>query len=99
MSGGALVLTLGDHGVHVEVGPLHGDIGDLVNAQNTSFFGNGQRGGIHKRMGLQKITSTTLAGPIYAIYPVTFTDPAPGAEITDNTPVALTDDSFLTLTE
>jgi len=99
MSGGALVLTLGDHGVHVEVGPLHGDIGDLVNAQNTSFFGNGQRGGLHKRMGLAKVTASAMAGAVYAIYPVTFADPTPGGRLQDDTPADLTDDSFVFLLE
>jgi hypothetical protein len=100
ITGGTLVLGLGDHGVHAEVGPLHGDVGDLLSAQNASFFsGEGQRGGLHKRMGLEKLSATALAGEVYAIFPVTFADPSPGGTLTDSTPEDLTDETPAVLTE
>ena len=100
ITGGVLVLGLGDHGVHVEVGPLHGDVGDLQYAQNASFINtDGQRGGLHKRMGLEKLSTTALAGAVYAIYPVAFADPIPLATLTDSTPEDLSDETPAVLTE
>lgn len=98
-TGEVRVLSLGDKGVHAETGPLHGDLGDVIFAKNASFFGDGQRGGLHKRMGLAKLTSATCAGAVYSIFAVTFNDPTPGAILTDDAIALLTDESFLTLTE
>lgn len=98
-SGDVLILSMGDKGVHITSGPLHSELGDLLYATNASFFGQGQRGGISKRMGLQALTTSACAGQIHAIYPIMFTDPTPGASITDDATAVLTDDAFEALIE
>lgn len=92
-------MTLGDKGVHVETGSLHGELGDLIVGENVSFLRDGKRGGIHKRMSLDVLTTSAMDGAVLAIYPVTFADPSPGDVLTDDALAVLTDDAFAILTE
>lgn len=92
------VYGLGERGVNVSNDPLHTQVGDVVNAQNASFFGSGVRGGLAKRLG-NRILASGLNGAIISILSVTLTDPTPGAVLTDGNSDTLTDDAFLALTE
>ena len=99
MAGEIKVYSLGDKGVNVSNDPRHSDIGDVVSAQNASFFGSGKRGGLSKRLGMIAINGVALAGAVLSLASVTFADPTPGAILTDTAGYILTDDSFLVLSE
>lgn len=92
------VYGLGDQGVNVSNDPLHTQVGDVVQAQNSSFYGAGVRGGLSKRLG-NRILASGLNGAILAILSVTLTDPTPAAILVDGNSDILTDDVFLVLTE
>ncbi len=98
MAGKVTVFGLGDKGVNVTADPLHTEVGDVVSAQNASFQGSGQRGGLAKRLGL-RILASGLDGTVYALASVTLADPTPGNILTDSGSFTLTDDAFLVLTE
>lgn len=93
------VYSLGDKGVNVSADPLHTDIGDVVSAQNASFYLGGKRGGLSKRLGMRALNTTALAGAVLAIASLTFSDPTPGNILTDTDGFTVTDDAFLVLTE
>ena len=99
MAGEIKVYSLGDKGVNVSNDSRHADIGEVVSAQNASFLSSGKRGGLSKRLGMVAINSVALAGAILSLASVTFTDPTPGAILTDTAGYILTDDSSLILSE
>lgn len=92
------VFGLGDQGVHVSVGPLHSEIGDVTSAQNASFLSAGARGGLASRPGLAKY-SALCAGAILSILSVTFPDTAATTILTDMDLVTVTDNDGIALVE
>jgi hypothetical protein len=92
------VFGMGDQGVHLSVGPLHSETGDLTQAQNASFLGADARGGLASRMGLA-VFSAACAGAIHAILSVTFTDTVTTTLLTDDNGEILTDDALVALSE
>jgi hypothetical protein len=92
------VFGMGDKGVNVQSGPLHSETGDVVLAQNVSFFGADERGGLSTRMGLRQY-SAACAGAILAILPVTFADTITTIFLTDMNLDIVTDDAYIALTE
>lgn len=96
---GIAVYSLGEKGVNVTDDPLHTDLGDVTVAQNASFYADGKRGGLSKRLGMRAINATALAGSVLALAAFTFTDPSPGNLLTDGDGLLLTDSAFMVLTE
>ena len=93
------VYSLGDKGVNVSYSARHTDIGDVVSAQNATFFSNGSRGGLGKRLGMRVINAVALAGSVLTIVAVTFPDPSPGSILTDSDLLTLTDAAFMVIVE
>lgn len=93
------VYSLGDKGVNVSTDLRHVEPGDVVSAQNATFYGSGKRGGLSKRLGMRAINSVALAGAVLALCAATFSDPTPGAILTDMDSATLTDESFMVLVE
>lgn len=99
MPGEIRVFGMGEQGVQVGAGPLHSETGDLMSAQNASFTGTDERGGVAKRMGLRAFTTSAAAGAVYAILSVTFADAAFTTNLTDMDLAQLYDDAMLALVE
>ena len=99
MPGWLKVYGLGDKGVNVSADPLHTEVGDVTHAQNASFSGSGQRGGLAARLGMRQLTTSALHGAVYALLSVTLADPSAGQILTDSDLAILTDEAFLVLVE
>lgn len=99
MAGEVTVYSLGDKGCNLSADPLHTDVGDVVSAQNVTFYGAGLRGGLAKRLGMRAINAVALAGTVMAIAAFTFADPTGGSILTDMDLATLTDESFMVLVE
>lgn len=93
------VYGMGDAGVNTSSDPLHTAVGDVTSAQNATFLGSGQRGGLSKRLGLRVFNATALGGAVLALLSVTIADPSAPTILVDGDDVALSDDLFLVLTE
>lgn len=99
-SGEIRVMGMGEQGVQVAKGPLHGEPGDVMSAQNATFLGADERGGLAKRQGMSKFTASALAGTVLAILSVTFADGSISSKVLlDGAGDILTDEAFLVLTE
>lgn len=92
------VFGMGEQGVHVSVGPLHTEIGDVTTAQNCSFFGTGQRGGLASRTGFYAFASG-CAGAVLSVLSVTFSDTVTTTFLTDMNLDVVIDDDGIPLSE
>lgn len=91
---------MGDHGVNVSNDPLHTQVGDVTKAQNATFYGSGQRGGLSKRLGLRQFNSGALNAAVMAILSVALPDPTSlTLLLMDADSLTLTDDAFIVMTE
>src|SRR3990167_6873257 len=93
------LLLFGQGGVNASGDPLHVNDDDVTLAQNASWFSDGKRGGLSKRLGIVKINAVALAGTVLGICSVTFVDSAATTILTDDALYTLFDDLFLVLTE
>lgn len=71
------VYNLGEQGVNLSKSPLHIEDGELVNAQNAEFYLDEGIGAIRKRLGLQRLNTSALAGAVYGVAGIPL--PAPGS--------------------
>ena len=99
MPGEIKVYALGGKGINVSDDVRHMDVADLEQAQNASFYGSGQWGGLAKRLGMRAINTVALAGVVLSIANATFSDPTPDVVLTDTAGYTLTDDSYMVLVE
>lgn len=67
--------NLGAHGVVLTPTEVHRPEGSLRSAQNAIFSLDGSEGGLRKRGGLTKLTSSTLAGTVRGLVNVPLDDP------------------------